>query len=93
MRLKKSPRFENIEVSEEELEKEYEEIAKRYNVNLEQAKSIPADTLKEDIRIRKALDAVKAKAVITDIEAKEDHDHAHEHDADNTEEAADNSEA
>lgn len=97
--LEKVAALENIEVSDEELEKEYEEIAKRYSVDLEQAKSIPSDTLKEDIRIRKALDAVKAKSVITDVEAKEDHDHGEGHDHDHeenhgsTEEAADNIEA
>ncbi len=85
--LEKVAALENIEVSDDDLEKEYEEIAKRYGVDLEQAKSIPADTLKEDIKIRKALDAVKSKAVITDVEAKpeeHDHDHAHDHEAENT---------
>ena len=85
--LEKVAALENIEVSDDDLEKEYEEIAKRYSVDLEQAKSIPADTLKEDIKIRKALDAVKSKAVITDVEAKpeeHDHDHAHDHEAENT---------
>ncbi|MBQ7719214.1 MAG: trigger factor, partial [Clostridia bacterium] len=61
---------ENIEVSDEDLEKEYENIAKQYNVEIERAKEIPADTLSGDIRVRKALEAVKAKAKITDVEKK-----------------------
>ena len=63
---------ENIEVSEEDIEKEYENIAKQYNVDIERAKEIPADTLSADIKVRKALDAVKAKAKITDVEKKAD---------------------
>lgn len=65
-------RKENIEVTEEDLEKEYDTIAKQYNVELDKAKEIPADTLSGDIRVRKAVELVKSKAKITDTIKKDE---------------------
>lgn len=56
---------ENIEVSDEELDAEYTKIAEAYKVEVEKAKaSIPAESLKEDKKVEKALQIVKDSAVI-----------------------------
>ncbi len=56
---------ENIEVSDEELEEEYNKIADGYKVEVEKVKaSIPAESLTEDKRVEKALQLVKDNAAI-----------------------------
>ena len=51
-------RSENIEVSDEEFEKELEEMAKQYNMELDQIKQFTTDadkeTIKKDIAVQKA---------------------------------------
>jgi trigger factor len=57
---------ENIEVSDEEFEKELEEMAKNYNMELDAIKGLvsgaEADTLKKDIAVQKAAKLVVAEA-------------------------------
>lgn len=57
---------ENIEVSDEELEKELEEMAKAYNMELSQIKDIISDadteTIKKDIAVQKAVEFVVGAA-------------------------------
>ena len=49
----------------EDINGEYENIASAYGVELDQVKaSIDADALAEDMKVKKALDLVKEKAVI-----------------------------
>ncbi len=64
--LEKIVELENIEVSDEDLEKEYEKFASQYQMELEQIKKIiPADGLKKDMAIDKAIDFVKENAKVT----------------------------
>ena len=56
---------ENIEVTDEDVEKEYADIAESYKIEVEQVKAaIPAETIKSDLTVRKALEFVKENAVI-----------------------------
>lgn len=58
-------RKENIEVTEADLDEEYGKLAETYKMDVDKVKaSIPADSLTEDVRVQKALDLVKANAVI-----------------------------
>lgn len=58
-------RKENIEVTDEMLEEEYNKLAENYKMEAEKVKvAIPADSLTEDIKTEKALNLVKEKAVI-----------------------------
>ncbi len=58
---------ENIEVTEDELEAEYKKLADMYQMEVDQIKPyIPADELKMDTAVGKALDVIKANAEITD---------------------------
>ena len=58
---------ENIEVTEEDINKEYEDMAKRYNTEVEKVKSAFGEEdsaqMKEDIAVQKALDLVRDAAV------------------------------
>ena len=56
---------ENIEVTDEDVKKEYADIAESYKIEVEQVKAaIPAETIKGDLTVRKALEFVKENAVI-----------------------------
>ncbi len=65
---------EGIEATEEELEKELESMAKMYNMELDALKKAFGEAnmkyLKEDVVMRKAIDYIYSKAVITDVEDK-----------------------
>lgn len=57
--LKKVAELEKISVSDEEIEKEYEAIAKAYSLKPEQAKRlVPAEGLKKDMISRKAVEFI-----------------------------------
>ncbi|MBE6576658.1 MAG: trigger factor [Ruminococcaceae bacterium] len=63
--LEKIAVLENLEATEEDINGEYENIAKAYGVELEQVKaSIDAAAIAEDMKVKKAMDFVKANAVI-----------------------------
>jgi len=69
--LEKIAELEKLEASEEDINGEYDRIAKAYNVTLEQVKeSIDSSAIAEDMKVKKAIDFVKEKAVITTVEAK-----------------------
>ncbi len=58
---------ESIEAAEDELNEEYEKLAKSYDMDVEQVKkAISADALAGDIKSRKAVEFVKANAVVTE---------------------------
>lgn len=58
-------RKENIEVSADDLEEEYNKIADNYKMEIDKVKaSIPEESLTEDIKVEKALKLVKDNAVI-----------------------------
>ena len=70
--LEKIAQLENIEVSDEELEAEYEKFAQNYGMEVDQIKAaVPADGLKKDISFNKAVDLVVANAVVSE-KAKEE---------------------
>ncbi len=63
--LEKIAALENIEATEDDINGEYENIAKAYGVELEQVKaSIDSEAIAADMKVKKAMDFVKEKAVI-----------------------------
>ena len=63
--LEKIAALENLEATEEDVNGEYENIAKAYGVELDQVKaSIDAEAIAADMKVKKAMDLVKEKAVI-----------------------------
>ena len=65
--LEKIVELEGIKADEEAVEAEYAKIAEGYGVDVEQVKAaIPATEVEKDVAVGKAIDFVKANAVITD---------------------------
>lgn len=63
--LEKIAELENITVSDEDLEKEYADMAEQYKMDVEKVKAaVPAEAVKNDLRIEKALDLVRDSAKI-----------------------------
>jgi len=63
--LEKIAALENLEATEEDINGEYETIANAYGVELEQVKaSIDSEAIAADMKVKKAMDLVKEKAVI-----------------------------
>ncbi len=63
--LEKIAALENLEASEEDINAEYTRIAEAYNIPVEQVKeSIDSAAIAEDMKVKKAMDLVKEKAVI-----------------------------
>ena len=68
--LEKIAALENLEATEEDINAEYEKIASAYGIELDQVKaSIDASAIAEDMKVKKAMDLVKEKAVIKTKEA------------------------
>ena len=58
---------EGIELSDEDIEAEYARFAEQYKMPVEQIRAaIPEKALREDLFVSKAMDAIKAAAVITE---------------------------
>ena len=58
-------RKENIEVTDADLDAEYEKMAEAYKMEVEKVKAaVPATSLTEDIKVEKALKLVKDSVVI-----------------------------
>ena len=69
--LEEIAKLENIEVSDEEIDAEYNRIAENYKVDVENVKSqIASEDLAKDLKVQKAIDLVKENAVITDKAAE-----------------------
>ncbi|MCR5484340.1 MAG: trigger factor [Clostridiales bacterium] len=63
--LEKVAELENIEVSDEELDAEYEKMAKNYGVGVDSVKSFfKAEDVKEDVKCEKAIEVIKENAVV-----------------------------
>ncbi len=63
--LEKIAALENIEATEEDINGEYEAIATAYGVEIDQVKaSIDASAIAEDMKVKKAMELVKEKAVV-----------------------------
>jgi trigger factor len=61
---------ENIEATEDEVNAEYENLAKTYNMDVDAVKkAIPAESLASDIKSKKAIDLVKDSAKVTEEKA------------------------
>ena len=62
--LEKIAELENLTASEEEIEAEYTRLAGAYQMEVEQVKGmIPAESVSEDLRVKAAMELVKANAV------------------------------
>ena len=63
--LEKIAALENLEATAEDIAAEYENIANMYGIEVDQVKaSIPEDAIAEDMKVKKAMEFVKEKAVI-----------------------------
>ena len=64
--LEKIAELEKIEISEEDIENEYQQITVDYQVELEYAKSaLPAEEITRSLTMRRALEALKNSAKVT----------------------------
>ena len=64
--LEKIAAIENLEATEEDINAEYEKIANAYGIEIDQVKaSIDSDAIAADMKVQKAMELVKEKAVIT----------------------------
>ena len=69
--LEKIAALENLVATEEDIAAEYENIAKMYNIDVEEVKaSIPEDAIAEDMKVKKAMEFVKENATIKKPAAK-----------------------
>lgn len=65
-------KLEGIVASEEEIEEEYNRLADAYKMEVEKIKAaVGADAIAEDLKVKKAIDLVKEKAVVTEAKAEE----------------------
>ena len=65
--LEKIAELENIEVSEDELEKQYQELADEHKQDIAKVKElISTESLTQDIKVEKAFKFVKENAEITE---------------------------
>ena len=66
--LEKIAELEKLEATEEDINAEIERIANAYNMPVDQVKdSVPTDAIADDMRVKKAMDLVREKAVVTDV--------------------------
>ena len=66
--LKKIAKLENFEVSKEELDKAYEDMASMYKITVDKVRNIfDEDSVKEDIKVDKAIELVKNEAKIKEV--------------------------
>jgi trigger factor len=64
--LEKIAELEKIEISEEDIENEYQQIGTDYNVEIDYAKSaLPSEEIVHSLTMRRAVEAVKSAAKIT----------------------------
>lgn len=65
--LEKIAALENLEATEEEIEAEYARLAEAYNMEVDKIKAaVAADAITDDLKVKKAIDLVKEKAVVTE---------------------------
>ncbi len=71
--LEKIAALEGIAVSEEEIAEEYARLAEMYGMEEAKIKEVvEADAVAEDLKVKKAVELVREKAVITEVEHKHD---------------------
>ncbi|MBQ3816680.1 MAG: trigger factor [Clostridia bacterium] len=67
--LEKIVSLEGIKAEEKDIEEQYEKLAKDYGVEVDKVKAaIPASELEKDLAVGKAIDFIKANAVITEAQ-------------------------
>lgn len=67
--LTKISELEGIEVSDDEVDKEYEEASERFGVKVDELKeSVPREGMVRDLKLKKAAQVVKDSAVVTKFE-------------------------
>lgn len=67
--LEKIVALEGIEATEDELEQQYRELSRQQGMDIKDVKAaVPADSLRDDIKVQKAFDLVKEHAEITEVE-------------------------
>ena len=68
--LEKIAELENIEVSDEDIDKAYDDLAKNYGVELDRVRQIvPVDGLRKDVAVEKAVDVVRDNANYVPVKA------------------------
>ena len=71
--LEKIAELENIAVSDEETDAEYARLAEMYGMEADKVKEVvDAAAVAEDLKVKKAIDLVREKAAITEVEAAAD---------------------
>ena len=71
--LEKIVELENIKADDESIEAEYKKLAEGYGIEADKVKAaIPQSEIEKDVAVGKAIDFVKANAVITEAEIKAD---------------------
>ena len=69
--LEKIVELEKIEATEEDINAQFEKMAKDYGMEVEQIKNaVPAEEIAKDLAVGKAIDFIKENAVITEVETK-----------------------
>ena len=70
--LEKIAELEKFDVTDEDVDAQYNKLAEQYDMDVETIKSIlPAEDIKKDVSTTKALDIVKENATITEVDANE----------------------
>lgn len=65
--LEEIVKLEKIEVTEEELNAEFEKMASAYSMDLEKIKElVPAEDIKLDLAVNKAIDLIKSSAEVSE---------------------------
>lgn len=65
--LEEIAKLEKIEVTEDELNAEFEKMASTYSMDLEKIKElVPAEDIKLDLAVNKAIDLIKSSAEISE---------------------------
>ena len=69
--LEKIVELEKIEATEEDINEQFEKMAKDYGMEVDKVKAaVPAEEIAKDLAVGKAIDFIKENAVITEVEAK-----------------------
>ena len=70
--LEKIVELEGLKADEKEIAEEYEKMAKNYNMEADRVKAlVPEEEIAKDLAVGKAIDFIKANAVITEVEPAE----------------------
>lgn len=73
--LEKIAALENLAVSDEEIDAEYARLAEAYGMEVDKIKEVvDRDAVAEDLKVKKAIELVRDKAIITDVEEAEKKD-------------------